>query len=113
MVQGISKHIPMPPTEPGAPGMFRCARPGMISELFSAAALKNVAEREVSCPIPVDGPEQYWDFLTEIAAPFVAALSSADAATVARVKADVISAMAARFPNGDIHACARVIVGTK
>ncbi|MEO8588967.1 MAG: methyltransferase domain-containing protein [Flavobacteriales bacterium] len=113
MVKAINAHIPMPPPEPGAPGMFRCARPGIISECFTAAGLKNVSERDVPCPSPVNGPEQYWDMQTEIAAPFVAALSGADAATVAQVKADVIAAMTERYPNGNIDGCARVIVGTK
>lgn len=113
MGQGIARHIPVPPTEPDAPGMFRCARPGIVSDLFTAAGLKQVSERDVPAVLPVDGPGQYWDMMTEVAAPFVSALSGADAATVARVKADVLAAMEERYPKGDIAACARVIVGVK
>ena len=71
----INKHFPMPPPPPGAPGMFRAARPGIISELFSAAGLKNVTERDVPCPMPVNGPEQYWEMQSEVAAPVVAMLA--------------------------------------
>ena len=112
-MQAINKHIPMPPPPPGAPGVFRCAQPGAISALFTAAGLKNVSERDVPCPMPVAGPEQYWEWQTEVAAPVVAVLSGADAATVAKVKADVIATMRERYPNGTVPACARVIVGTK
>ena len=109
----INKHIPTPPPPPGAPGIFRCAQPGLVSELFKAAGLKNVSERDVPCPMPVNSPEQFWEWQTEVAAPVVAALSGADADTVAKVKADVIAVVQERFPNGNVDACARVIVGTK
>ncbi|MBS1580660.1 MAG: methyltransferase domain-containing protein [Bacteroidetes bacterium] len=113
MAQGIARHIAVVPPDPDAPGMFRGARPGIISELFTAAGLKQVSERDVPAVLPVDGPQQYWDMMTEVAAPFVSALSGADAATVARVKADVIAAMEERYPKGDIAGLARVIVGVK
>ena len=112
-MQAINKHIPTLPPPPGAPGIFRCAQPGTISALFTAAGLKNVSERDVPCPMPVSTPEQYWDWQTEVAAPVVAALSGADATTVAKVRADVIATIAERYPKGNIPACARVIVGTK
>ena len=51
--------------------------------------------------------------MTEVAAPFVAALSSADEATVGKVKADVIAAMNERHPDGAIDTCGIVIVGIK
>lgn len=109
----INKHIPVPPPPPGAPGIFRCAQPGFVSELFKAAGLKNISERDVPCPMPVSTPEQFWDWQTEVAAPVVAALGNADAATIAKVKADVIAAVRERFPKGDVDACARVITAVK
>ena len=112
-MQAISKHIPMPPPPPGAPGIFRCAEPGLVSNLFTAAGLSNVAERDVPCPMPVSSPEQYWDWQTEVAAPVVAALGNADADTIAKVRADVIATMREHYPKGDVPACARVIMGTK
>jgi ubiquinone/menaquinone biosynthesis C-methylase UbiE len=112
-MQAINRHVPSPPPPPGAPGIFRCAQPGMISELFRAAGFSNVTERDVPCPMPVNSPEQYWEMQTEIAAPVVAAMANADAATIAKVKAEVIDGMRARFPNGNIDACARVITGVK
>lgn len=112
-MQAINKHIPMTPPPPGAPGIFRCAQQGMMSELFKAVGLKNVSERDVPCPMPVSSPEEYWEWQNEVAAPVVAAMANADASTVSKVKADVITTIRERYPNGDIPACARVIVGTK
>ena len=113
MQQNIKKHIDVAPPEPGAPGMFRCAQPGLIAGFFRNAGLREVTEREVPNVVGVNGPAQYWDMMSEVAAPFVAALSKADAATVAKVKADVLTDMAAKYPNGRIAGCALVITGVK
>lgn len=113
MVQNISRHIEMPTPPPGAPGMFRCARPGLMSELFEATGLKDVSESEVPGTLGLSGPEEYWEMMTEIAAPFVAALSSADEDTVSRVKADVLAAMGERHPRGNIPTSGVVVRATK
>lgn len=113
MQRNIKKHIDVAPPEPGAPGMFRCAQPGYMSAVFSNAGLREVQERELPNTLPVSGPQEYWDMLTEVAAPFVAALSKADAATVAQVKADVLVDMAALYPNGNVPGCGIVVTGVK
>lgn len=113
MQRNIKKHMELPHPEPGAPGMFRCAQPGLIAGLFRKAGLQEVTEREVPNVVPVSGPQQYWDMMTEVAAPFVAALSKADAATVEKVKADVLADMAANHPNGRIPGCAILITAVK
>jgi ubiquinone/menaquinone biosynthesis C-methylase UbiE len=113
MMQNIKKHIDVAPPEPGAPGMFRCAQPGLIAGIFKKAGLKNVTEQEVPCTVGVSGPEEYWNMMTEVAAPFVAALSGADAATVAKVKAGVIADMTERYPKGNIDGVGIVISGEK
>jgi ubiquinone/menaquinone biosynthesis C-methylase UbiE len=113
MMQNIKKHIDAPVPPPGAPGMFRCAEPGLIAGLFRAAGLRDVREAEVASTASFGSPERYWDMMTEVAAPFVAALSTADAAAVAAIKADVIAAMTARHPDGAVPASGIVIAGLK
>lgn len=113
MIQQIKKHIELPAPRPGAPGMYRCAKPGLIAGLFKTAGLRDIAEREVPVTLGVSGPREYRDMMTEIAAPFVAALGGADAATVAQVKADVIAAMTERFPKGRIDGMGIVITAMK
>ena len=86
---------------------------GFNAGIFNAAKLKEVQQREVLCTLGVADAEEYWSMMTEVAAPFLAALSSADADTVARVKADVIADMSARYPKGKIDASAFVVTGKK
>lgn len=113
MMQNIAKHIEVPPPVPGAPGMFRCAQAGLMAGMFASAGLKEVSEREVPNTVGVSGPEEYWHMMTEVAAPFVAALSTADTDTVAKVKADVIANMTERYPKGNIDGSAIVITAVK
>jgi hypothetical protein len=58
-------------------------------------------------------PEEYWKMMTELAAPIVAALSKADADTIAKVKAEVLADMAAHYPSGNIDGCGIVITAVK
>lgn len=113
MMGNIKKHIDMPPPEPGAPGMFRCAQPGLLAGIFRNAGLQDVQEREVPTVVPVSGPQEYWDMQTEVGAPFVAALSKVDAATVAKVRDGVLADMAERYPNGNIAACGILVTAVK
>lgn len=113
MVRNIQKYIDMPQPEPGAPGMFRCAQPGLLAGIFRNAGLQDVQEREVPTTVPVGGPQEYWDMQTEVGAPFVAALSKVDAATVAKVRAGVLADMAERYPNGSIAACGILVTAVK
>ncbi len=51
--------LPLPP--PDSPGMFRCAKDGFISELFSKAGLKNISEKEVVGKLNLsEGAEKLW-----------------------------------------------------
>ena len=38
----ISRNMELPPPPPGAPGMFRCAKDGLMADLFQQAGLKNI-----------------------------------------------------------------------
>jgi hypothetical protein len=113
MMQNIGKHIEVPVPPPGAPGMFRCAKPGLVAGLFTAAGLRDVREAPVPGTLDLGGADEYWTMMTEVAAPFVAALGGADAATVAAVKQDVVAAMNARHPDGVIDTLGVLIAGVK
>jgi len=113
MMQNIKKHIEVPSPPDGAPGMFRCAAPGLISNLFKQAGLKNISEKDMEGHMDCENAEQYWDFMTEIAAPFVAALSKTDEETKQKVKLGVIQSMNEKYPNTNIDTSAIMIYGEK
>lgn len=86
----IAAHVEMPPVPPGAPGLFRCAAPGLMADAYKDAGLENIAETEVSGELEFQSPEQYWSFMTEIAAPVVAGLAKADDSTREAIRVAVM-----------------------
>ena len=113
MMMNIKKHIDVPTPQPGAPGMFRCAEPGLIAGLCQEAGLSNVTEDQIPGKMNADNGEHYWDFMTDVAAPFVGALSGADEATVEKVHQDVVASMDEKYPQGGIDTLGIVISGRK
>jgi len=113
MMQNIKKYIDVPTPPDGAPGMFRCAEPGSMSDMFSKVGLKNVSEKGIKGKMNCDSAEEYWNFMTDIAAPFVAALSSADENTVEHIKQEVIESMNDRYPDSSIDTESIIIYGEK
>lgn len=103
MLGTINKYIPMPTPPPGAPGMFRCSKEGLIAGLFEAAGLKNITVREVSGKLKCNSAEMYWQVMTELAAPVVAALNQADELAQSKVKSEVIELINRVYPDGRVH----------
>lgn len=111
----INKNMVLPAPVPGAPGMFRCAGEGFMTNLFTQAGLKNVSQREVIGKLNSQTTDTYWNMMTEIGAPIVAALSSADEATKAKIKQEVYDLVSQKYPDGNvvIDSSALVIYGEK
>ncbi|MBA0884009.1 class I SAM-dependent methyltransferase [Flavobacterium undicola] len=111
----INKNMEIAAPAEGAPGMFRCAKPGFIASIFKEAGLKNISETEVLGTLNCGTDETYWSMMTEIAAPFVAALSKADDAMRAKIKKEVSELINERFPDGNVSipSSAIVIYGEK
>ncbi|WP_395446236.1 class I SAM-dependent methyltransferase (plasmid) [Aminobacter sp. UC22_36] len=111
----IARHVEMPPPQPGSPGLFRCAPEGLMRSAFAAAGLRNITEEEVSTAMVHETPEQYWEFMNDIAAPVVAGLAKADADTAAQIRAEVLELASQFMRDGKVHllSTATVIVGTR
>ena len=111
----INKNMELPAPPPGAPGMFRCAKDGFISDLFLQAGLKNISEKEVNGKLNCKTTDVYWNMMTEIGAPIVAALSKADQAMKEKIKGEVYQAVNQKYPDGNIliDSSALVIYGEK
>jgi hypothetical protein len=111
----IAEVVEIPPPPPGAPGLFRCAAPGFVAELFGAAGLDVVSEQDVGITASVEPPERFWDYMSEVAAPVVAGLAMADDAGKERIKRETMAAMARFEADGRVQApgLARVTTARK
>ncbi|HLG36469.1 MAG TPA: methyltransferase domain-containing protein [Bacteroidia bacterium] len=111
----ISRNMELPPPPPGAPGMFRCAKDGFISDLFLQAGLKNITQKEIAGKLNSKTTDVYWSMMTEVAAPVVAALSKADDAMKEKIRKEVYQALNQKYPDGNIlmDSSALVIYGEK
>ena len=105
--------LPVPPQD--SPGVFRCAKDGMMTDLFLEAGLKNISEKEVAGTINCKTADVYWELINEIAAPVVAGLSKADDVMRAKIKGEVYEALNKRYSDGNIviDSGAIVIYGEK
>lgn len=111
----INKKMQVTPPPPGAPGLFRCAKSGTIPELFRQAGLKNISEKEVSAKLHAGNRKVYWNFMTEVAAPVVAALKGTDCETRVDIRSEVFNLIKEKYPEGElsVDSNAFVIYGEK
>lgn len=115
MMSTINKNMDIAAPPAGAPGMFRCGKDGFIADLFKKAGLKNTEQVEVIGKINCGSADVYWEMMTELAAPVVAALSSADDMTRQKIKREVFELVNKKYSDGNIviDSSAYVVCGTK
>jgi ubiquinone/menaquinone biosynthesis C-methylase UbiE len=111
----INRNMELPLPMPEAPGMFRCSKSGLIQNYFKQSGLKNTLEKEVTGKLKCGTKDVYWTMMTELAAPFVSALSKADATTKETIKREVYQMVDEKYPDGDviIDSSALIIYGEK
>lgn len=111
----INKNMELPPPPPGSPGMFRCAKDGFISDIFSQAGLKNISQTEIFGKLNCKTSDAYWGMQTEVGAPIVAALSKASDDMKEKIKIETYAALSQKYPDGNIiiDSSALVIYGEK
>lgn len=111
----IQKYIPLPVPTPDAPGMFRCAKANVISDLFRETGLEFILVKESSGKLKCKNAETYWNVMTEVAAPIVSALSKADEDLKDKIKSEVFQTVHERYIPGniEIESSAWIISGSK
>ena len=100
MTKALSKHIEMPKPSPDAPGMFRCAEPGVIKKLFENAGFKNVKEETISGKIDFQTSQNYWLNRTEMSEAAISLLNKVDEVTIKKIKNDLLEDCNSKLVNG-------------
>ena len=109
----VAKHLELPHPPPGAPGLFRCAEPTVMKDIFTQTGFKNIAETQIAGPFPFESSAQYWDFMSEVVAP-VAFISQSDEIKES-IRKEVMATIDSKFPTGKVvvGASGFVIFGEK
>ncbi len=110
MMGTIHENMDLENPEPGAPGMFRCADKNKMNAIFESAGFKNISIKELNGKLNCGTADVYWNMMTEIAAPFVAALSNADDAMKEKIKREVFEKLANKYPDGQVNIDANSMV---
>ena len=100
MTKALSKHIEVSKPSADAPGMFRCAKPGLVKQLFENAGFKNVKEDTLSGTLDFGATENYWLNRTEMSEGTISALSKTDEATRKKIKDELIADCNNKLTNG-------------
>lgn len=106
----INKNMDLPQTPSGAPGMFRCCKPGLMRTILETAGFKNIKEEEVATKLNAGTLEIYWSMMTEVGAPIVAALSNADDNLKEKIKKEVFELVSQKYAQGHIAIDASAMV---
>ena len=102
ITQVLSRHIKIPQTSSDAPGMFRCAKPGLVKQLFENAGFKNVKEETVSGTIDFGTAENHWLNRTEMSESTISLLNKADDATRKKIKNELLANCKGKLTNGKL-----------
>jgi len=109
----INKYIQIQPPPPGAPGMFRCAAPGLMTSIFKEAGFSIISETEVNSKLQCGTTEVYWNMMMEVAAPFEAALNKADEEMKTKIKNEVFALVNKRFPGAVNFDSSAIVIGAE
>ena len=96
----LSKHIEIPRPPANAPGIFRCAAPGFMKQLFEDAGFKNAHEETIAGTVDFGTAENYWLNRTEISESVVSLLNKASEETRKKIKADLLADCNGRLTHG-------------
>ncbi len=98
----IAQLMDLPPPPADAPGMFRCASPGFMVEQFEKAGFNTIKEQKISIGLKINA-ETYWEMITEVGAPIVAAMSEADTQMREQIQKEVFRKIHEKFPEGNVN----------
>jgi SAM-dependent methyltransferase len=89
----LGEFVPLPPPDPSAPGVFRLAPPGELERVLKAGGFSSVTVEARPITLVYESLEEYWQIMTDIAAPLRAALASLRADQIEQLKAKLFEGL--------------------
>jgi ubiquinone/menaquinone biosynthesis C-methylase UbiE len=98
----LSNHIEIRQPSSDEPGMFRCAKQGLVKQLFENAGFKNVKEETVYGKVDFGTAENYWLNRTEMSETTISLLNKTDEATRKKIKDELLTYCNSKLTNGKL-----------
>jgi ubiquinone/menaquinone biosynthesis C-methylase UbiE len=95
----VNRNLQLPPPKPGAPGIVRCGSPGVLAGILREAGLRNIVQGEINGKLNCGSNENYWNFMNEVIAPVVSAMSKADQEMKAKIKNEIYNLIDTKYPD--------------
>jgi enediyne biosynthesis protein CalE5 len=89
----LGEFVPVPPPDPTAPGVFRLGPPGELERVLKAAGFSGVAVETRPITMNFDSLGEYWQIMTDIAAPLRTAIATLTPDKVDQLRAKVFEAL--------------------
>jgi SAM-dependent methyltransferase len=89
----LPEFLPVPPPDPQAPGPFRLAPPGELERVLRAAGFSAVAIESRPVVLTYASLPEYWQIMTDLAAPLRAALTALAQPDLERLKQRTFEAL--------------------
>jgi ubiquinone/menaquinone biosynthesis C-methylase UbiE len=101
LIQVLANHMELPKPPAGTPGIFALADPERLQQLIESAGFCNVVLESVEIDVvEVENGQQYWEAMSDLAAPVMTLVNQLDAARREAYISDVVAA-ADRLKQGD------------
>ena len=99
MIDVVNKYIELPQLPTGAPGMFRCSKAGLMTDIFANSGFKHLGEQELTGKVDFIDADTYWQNRTDVSESVIAALAKMDETTIEAIKNDVYAVINANSTN--------------
>ncbi|MDH3980946.1 MAG: class I SAM-dependent methyltransferase [Gammaproteobacteria bacterium] len=101
LMQVLANHMELPRPPPGTPGIFALADPQHLQQVIESAGFRNVVLESVEIDVvEVENGQQYWEAMSDLAAPIMMLVNQLDTATRKAYASEVIAA-AEQLRQGD------------
>jgi SAM-dependent methyltransferase len=99
----LAEFVPTPPPDPAAPGVFRLGPPGEFERVLRAGGFANVTVEARPMTMNYASPDEYWQIMTDIAAPLRTAMATLPPSDIPRLKARVLEMAAGHVKDGAVQ----------
>jgi len=109
----VSRYIESPPPDPNAPGAFRFAEPGTLSQVLTEAGAKSVEERllqfHIEAPIT---PREFWEMRSQTSGTLREKLEKLPKEIASRIAQEVEAKLVEFFPKNQMKFPAQMLIVT-